>query len=34
MLQLVVHPSVSVFSQEQHDDETYSVEQFVCLGLL
>ncbi len=34
ILLLVVHPCVSVFTQEQHSDETRSVEQFVRLGLL
>ncbi len=34
ILLLLVHPCVSVFSQEQHSDEKRSVEQFVRLGLL
>ncbi len=34
ILLLVVHPCVRVFMQEQHSDETRSVDQFVCLGLL
>ncbi len=34
VLLLVVHPCVSVFTQEQHSDEMRSVEQFVRLGLL
>ncbi len=34
ILLLVVHPYVSVFTQEQHSDKTRSVEQFVRLGLL
>ncbi len=34
ILLLVVHPCVSVFTQEQPSDETRSEEQFVHLGLL
>ncbi len=34
ILLLVVHPCVSVFTQEQQSDKTLSVEQFVRLGLL